>query len=208
MTNYITNVTIDGKQVNIKDAETSNNLTAHIKANNPHHISKATIGLGNVDNTKDSEKSVLHATTADRLTSGNTGITLDQVYPVGSIYMSVNDVEPETLFGGTWELLHGRFLIGASKWNGYPVESTGGEATHMLTTAEMPAHEHGVHFYTAQTEASGNYGLTPGGGFGGRPLVYNNGSNQSYDYVYSVGGTQPHNNMPPYLAVYMWKRIA
>lgn len=131
---------------------------------------------------------------------------LDFFYPVGSIYTSTKATSPATLFGGTWETIEGRFLLGASQWNGYPLGSTGGEATHMLTTEEMPAHKHGVHFYTAQTEASGDYGLTPGGGFGGRPLVYNNGSNQSYDYVYSVGGTQAHNNMPPYLAVYMWKR--
>lgn len=72
MANYITNVTIDGTQVNIKDAETSNNLTAHINANNPHHISKDTIGLGNVNNTSDGDKSVKDAKALSNLFSYDT----------------------------------------------------------------------------------------------------------------------------------------
>ena len=177
---------------------------------NPHGVTKAQIGLGNVDNTKDSEKSVLHAKTADRLTGGGTGITLDQVYPVGSIYMSVNYTNPSTLFGGTWSRIEGRFLLGAGTSDGtYKLGRTGGEATHSLTTSEMPMHTHGAHFYTAATEVHNNdYGLAPGGGFGGRGLVYDNSDTPHYPYLHVEGGGQPHNNMPPYLVVNIWKRTA
>ena len=67
---------------------------------------------------------------------------LDKVYPVGSIYMSVNSTDPGTLFGGTWAKIEGQFLLGSSTT--YPLGSTGGEATHTLTTAEMPSHSHVV----------------------------------------------------------------
>lgn len=82
----------------------------------------------------------------------------DRIYPVGSIYISVNDTNPSVLFGGTWEQITGRFLLatgypgnntydgfGAIKqpdtWHVYP-EQTGGEDYHTLTTNETPAHTH------------------------------------------------------------------
>lgn len=67
------------------------------------------------------------------------------VYPVGSIYMSMNETDPATLFGGTWErLANGRCLIGGGESSGYTVGSTGGEKTHTLTAGEMPTHNHGA----------------------------------------------------------------
>ena len=66
---------------------------------------------------------------------------LDKVYPVGSIYMSVNDTNPATLFGGTWEeIAGGRVLMGADST--YTLGSTGGSYTHTLSWEEMPAHVH------------------------------------------------------------------
>ena len=71
---------------------------------------------------------------------------LDMIYPVGSIYMSVNSSNPGSLFGGTWEKMPaGRVLIpeGASSWGTtYTAGSTGGEATHKLTVDEIPQHTH------------------------------------------------------------------
>lgn len=68
-------------------------------------------------------------------------LNMDDIYPVGSVYLSVNNVNPATLFGGTWELIAGgRCLIGASKT--YPLGSTGGEAEHALLETEMPSHKH------------------------------------------------------------------
>ena len=118
---------------------------------------------------------------------------VDLIYPVGSIYMSVNSTSPAALFGGTWEQLENRFLLGAG--SSYTAGSTGGEATHTLTVDEMPNHSH-----------LGYVGNTDAGSSTAARMGYNN-----YAYrqnMTAVGGDQPHNNMPPYLAVYMWKRTA
>ena len=129
---------------------------------------------------------------------------LDNVYPVGSIYMNVNSTNPGTLFGGTWEQIQGRFLLGTS--NGYPAGSQGGEATHQLTVDEMPSHKHAM-AYGPESSASSTgfpYGIAAGSATnsaGGRGYASNLGT-------FSAGGGQPHNNMPPYLAVYIWKRTA
>ena len=118
----------------------------------------------------------------------------NKIYPVGSIYMSVNGTNPSTLFGGTWELLKDRFLLGAG--GAYGVGSTGGEAQHTLTIQEMPSHFH--HFTLGIDDGSG--------GFRGAVGDYKNGASSSTTEY--EGGGIPHNNMPPYLAVYMWKRTA
>ena len=67
-------------------------------------------------------------------------IMLDMIYPVGSIYMSVNATNPATLFGGTWSQISGRFILAAS--GNYPSGSTGGNATKQLQLSEMPVHTH------------------------------------------------------------------
>ena len=72
--------------------------------------------------------------------TAGTNFVLDNVYPIGSIYMNVNSTNPGTLFGGTWEQIQGRFLLGMS--SSYPAGSQGGEASHTLTTEEMPSHGH------------------------------------------------------------------
>ena len=72
-------------------------------------------------------------------------------YPVGAIYLSVNSTSPASLFGGTWEQLKDRFLLGAG--NSYSINATGGATTHTHTTGnhtltinEMPYHSHDSHF--------------------------------------------------------------
>ena len=138
--------------------------------------------------------------TTDSLTVDSKSL-LDRTYPVGSIYMSTVSTNPKDLFGGTWKALGGRFLIGAN--DTYKAEATGGEATHKLTIAEMPSHNHSVDGHLCGSEASG-YGLWyPGNGFADR--VYVNGSSYSTG---RQGSTNAHNNMPPYLSVYMWKRTS
>lgn len=70
-------------------------------------------------------------------------LNFDDIYPVGSIYMSVNNVNPATLFGGTWEkIAGGRCLIGAD--SSYTLGTTGGEEAHLLSVEEVPAHGHSV----------------------------------------------------------------
>lgn len=117
-------------------------------------------------------------------------------WPVGSIYMSLNAASPASLFGGTWESIGGRFLLGADAT--YTAGSTGGEAEHTLTVSEMPSHSHdwGVNGYTNPNAGEGNWQLSLSSA--GTEVMYTG----------AAGGNQPHNNMPPYLAVYMWRRVS
>ena len=142
---------------------------------------------------------------------------IDKIYPIGAIYISMVNVAPSTLFGGEWTALEGRFLIGqdgTNYWNG----ATGGSATVSLTKAQMPRHNH--------TQAQHRHTMTGN---------YSDGTGSDSAYMYSTsrkiqtryteyatptinhtGGTgstnadangSPHENMPPYIGVYMWKRI-
>ena len=122
---------------------------------------------------------------------------LSKVYPVGSIYMSLSSTDPKTLFGGTWERLKDRFLLAAG--DSYSAGATGGEATHTLTKDEMPSHNH----YAAINGGTDSYGQnrTTIGSFANKAQGYSDSST-----IFATGGGNAHNNMPPYLAVYMWKR--
>ena len=117
-----------------------------------------------------------------------------QIYKVGAIYQSADPTSPASLFGGTWEMITNRFLLAAGDL--YAAGATGGEAAHALTGEEGPTHTHLLDIYTESGSASGGT-LGWGSGKGG----------PRFGTTYAGGG-QPHNNMPPYLAVYMWKRVA
>ena len=60
----------------------------------------------------------------------------DLIYPVGAVYISMNNTSPATLFGGSWTKIEGKFLLGTS--SAYPSGSSGGEETHTLTVNELP----------------------------------------------------------------------
>lgn len=174
---------------------------------------------------------------------------VDIIYPVGSIYMSVNATNPGTLFGGTWEQLQNRFLLGAG--SSYLAGATGGAATHTLTSSEMPSH---THTFTGTASSTGNkqptftgtamsgsidsmagltyttsgvLGVSDSSNTYGRGGTYStamkkvtfngtpSGTVSSHNHSFTPAGTNSstgsgsaHNNMPPYLAVYMWKRTA
>ena len=127
----------------------------------------------------------------------------DMIYPVGSIYMSVNNINPSTLFGGTWEQLKDRFLLGAGST--YSNGATGGSATHKLTVNEMPSHKHtGIEYDNGNSVSLSESGNT------GYNISWNTAGNSTRSDLQtnSTGGSKAHNNMPPYLVVYMWKRTA
>ena len=148
----------------------------------------------------------------DRDPSDSANIFFD-VYPVGSIYMSVNPTSPAELFGGSWVALKDRFLVGAG--GSYSVTAEGGEARHTLTLEEMPLHSH-------IQQATSNYdgwarkqvqavGSTSGSiqnvtNVATNGTQYSAGNYASPVYTQQNGGGQPHNNIPPYYAVYMWRR--
>ena len=169
----------------------------------------------------------------ENLPSTNTPINatnlLNNVYPVGSIYMSVNNTSPSTLFGGTWEQIKDTFLLSAG--DTYNAGTTGGEATHTLTIDETPSHTHGSKTLTGAWDSNGLTAVTSANHYGNtsgivsrntrsigcyydvadRQEISNSYSRISIDATHehnSVGGNEAHNNMPPYLTVYMWKRTA
>ena len=124
--------------------------------------------------------------------TGDVSVDMLGAYPVGSIYLSASETSPASLFGGTWERIEDRFLLAAGST--YGAGSTGGEAAHTLTVDELPSHNH---TYTIPGNETGTSWYGASGTAKGAPQS----SGDS-------GGGQPHNNMPPYLAVYMWKRVA
>lgn len=135
------------------------------------------------------------STSSTRTSGGGAGMSLQSVYPVGAVYISTSATNPGTLFGfGTWEQIKDVFLLAAG--DTYPAASSGGEATVTLTVNEMPKHTHGL----KMSKGAGNYYSPPWG----------DGIEEATptSVVQSAGGGQAHNNMPPYLTVYMWHRIA
>lgn len=165
---------------------------------------------------------------------------LNFVYPVGSIYMSVNNVSPQTLFGGTWQKIEGRFLIAAN--NTYTNGTTGGSAdatvvshTHTVngTALSNGAHTHsgtteraGTHYHfigRKQNAASGNNVYVPDASSTSSAIDTSNTGSHTHTFTTGSKGAHTHTvngtaastgssgtgkNMPPYLAVNMWKRTA
>ena len=137
----------------------------------------------------------------------------DLVFPIGFIYQSTSSTSPASLYGGSWERIQGRFLLGTS--SSYSVSSTGGEAEHTLSIDEMPIHRHykeAYHYYQDNTgEVVAGYitGTTVGINESIR-VAHNNytGGVLDPDTYEDVNGDQPHNNMPPYYAVNIWRRTA
>ena len=127
---------------------------------------------------------------------------LDTFYPVGKLYISTDPTDPSTFLGGYWERLKDRFLLAAG--DTYAAGSTGGEATHKLTVNEMPSHRHEKLYSTNGTERKAGYGT--GTTHTGTLNQMTNTTFESLNTGYTGGG-QAHNNMPPYIAVYVWKRI-
>lgn len=126
----------------------------------------------------------------------------DYIYPVGAIYMSVTNVSPAVLFGGTWERIEDKFLLAAGST--YNVGATGGEAEHTLITDEIPAHKHRIR---EEYGAAANTSYPPNNTYS--QIAGNNAGTKSWqsDPIENTGGGQPHNNMPPYLVVNVWMRV-
>lgn len=153
-------------------------------------------------------------TVVDNPTS-NQAVDFNSIYPIGSIYMNTALVDPTTLFGGTWELLKNRFLIGAGDL--YEVGAMAGEVSHTLSVNEMPSHTHiqNAHCHNQHINTWMNDNTLYDTQLTGSTKGYYAGAAlKSYTTEWSTatnnntGGSGPHNNMPPYLAVYMWKRVA
>ena len=150
---------------------------------------------------------------------------LNTIYPVGSIYMSTNSTSPANFIGGTWERIQGQFLLGAS--SSYSAGSTGGSADAIVVSHS--------HTFSGTTSSNGSHthGLSIDEGIVARPgaMMLSINYNGYYDgdtdgpwnanithagnHTHTYSGTTSTNgssgtgkNMPPYLAVYIWKRTA
>ena len=134
------------------------------------------------------------------------GLSISDIYPVGSIYMSINNVNPSTLFGGTWEQIKDRFLLSAG--DTYTAGSTGGEATVTLTASQIPKHEHPIQWVNGQFGIINNAKPGTGSEAWDYLKMQNISSGTSLKAAQQSTGGGAHNNMPPYLTVYMWKRTA
>ena len=159
----------------------------------------------------------------------------DSIFPVGSIYMSVNNINPTNYFGGTWVPWgSGRIPIGVNtndtSFN--TVEKTGGNQTHQLTVSEMPKHTHSFNGSSTTTSSSGNHDHQIGiGGYASTSLSVSAGFNflglpengaktrtlTAGTHTHTVttsgsnssaGGSQAFDIMNPYITCYMWKRTA
>lgn len=150
---------------------------------------------------------------------------VDMIYPIGSVYITVNNINPQTYLGGKWERwANGQVIVGVdendSAFNG--VNKTGGSKTETLTVSQMPSHSHGnaggtgavssiigqknsgangivgwnnYETYGELASGSGNYAKTPG----------EISINTSHEHS-SIGGGEAHNNLQPYITAYIWKR--
>ena len=175
--------------------------------------------------------------TPDSENSDDSSITFDDIYPIGSIYLTLNaHGSPASIFGGTWELIQGKFLLGATDgadqadltslgysrsssnyhyWtdsagnrhsitpNSDNYSNVSGEVHHLLTDSEIAAHSHHMG------------PMCTGGQAGVHYMQVSNGVGTSWDgtaagynkYTQPAGGGLSHNNMPPYLVVYMYQRV-
>lgn len=171
------------------------------------------------------------------------GVSISSVYPVGSIYMSVNSTDPSTLFGGSWERIQDRFLLASGST--YGAGTTGGSAdavnvnhTHDTTPHNhvQDSHTHGTNLgddigfatykhnsgvermrvATSSSSKRYTYGNNPKGSSSAADsgLNWSSGLSEEQPYIHESyidihysGVDGKGKNMPPYLAVYVWKRI-
>ena len=134
----------------------------------------------------------------------------DRMHPIGSFYISDDNKNPETIFGGTWQKITDRFLYASGS---KPVGNVGGEESHILIEAEMPAHVGHL------AGNSGSLDYTQPNNYYLPETVFKRYGDNSRGWVnFNAGEMQPegktrgqnvpHNNMPPYQVVNIWKRIA
>lgn len=107
-------------------------------------------------------------------------IILDSAYPVGAIFMSTASTNPQQLFGGVWEELKDKFLLGSGDL--YTLGNIGGEATHTLTEEELPAHSHANTIDVAATQDAHEHSINSGSG------KCSNSAGLGYGYCYGIGG--------------------
>ena len=195
-------------QLGLKEASNNKVTSWSATVNNTHYPSEKLVkdSLDTKSDTSHTHNQYLEKTTTETYTENNETLTInsivDVVYPVGSIYMSVNSTSPQTLFGGKWEQIEDKFLLASGST--YSAGSTGGSADAIVVehTHTQNQHRHELTGSKSAGMSSGDY-LRAG---------YGSTKNSNYtEYatptINSTGETGTGKNMPPYLTVYVWKRI-
>ena len=197
-------VTSTHTELNLLDGVTANTTELN-------YVDVATLGTVEASKavTADANKDITGArnlTITGTLSAGSGLISLSDVYPVGSIYINAAvSTNPATLLGfGTWAAFGaGRVMVGidAAQTEFDTLEETGGAKTHTLSISEIPAH---THFQGSKDSTAGN-----GGAFNEEFIEdHSNTANGPNVESSSTGGGSAHNNLQPYIVVYMWKRTA
>ena len=243
-TTLITGVSIT---VKFQYANTAANPTLNVNGTGavPIYI-KGTVGPGAPPMSSWQANTVVTFTYDGSAWMMNVNPLLDLIYPIGSIYLSVNSTNPGTVFGGTWEQIKDRFILSAG--DTYANGSTGGAATVSLVEGNLPSHRHSIPALSgtaASKSIAHSHGVGSGSSFvyapsgatnvkviaggDGQKGPSNGTSGQNFTYSGSTasgggshdhsvttvannsgytGSGTAHNNMPPYIAVYVWKRTA
>lgn len=205
------------KVSNAVKADSATNADNATKANYANSAGQATSATSATNAT--SAINATNATNADNFKINNQYVNyetlkstlLKEIYPIGSIYMSVNSTSPANLFGGTWERLEDRFLIGAS--NTLSAGVKGGSESIELTKDNLPSHDHGTWQRAEATDSTSDYNsMVDNYGTGetvkGWAPSLSQASGRKEMRTTTEGKGTKFNILPPYLAVYMWKRTA
>jgi hypothetical protein len=178
-------------------------------------LTAADVDLGAVDNTDDNSKPVSGPQQAALDTKVDAAYVAAAIAaagalqrPVGSLYFTVDPVNPSTLFGGTWIAWGGgRVPVGFDSGNPLfdTVEDTGGEETHLLTAAEIPAHTHPMSTYASDT-GTGSLAVLRNNVASGDISQSSNPAANPQTGASAAGAA--HNNLQPYVVCYIWKRTA
>ncbi len=133
---------------------------------------------------------------------------VERDHPVGSLYISENATSPAELYGGTWERIEGKFIMGAS--DTYPAGSTGGSATHTQAQDEIALHKHNQ----SMQDGSGSFSRWVSGSSGGNSGYVSNIITEYVDTGLAVvmtegaGNNKPMDILNPYYSMYIWRRVA
>lgn len=121
-------------------------------------------------------------------------------YDVGDVLITASSKDPAIRWVGTqWVQIKDKFLLGAG--DSYKVGTTGGEAQHTLTVSEIPSHAHPIIYGDSKyTQSAKKDTMTTTG--------WSEHWREVSSPIASTGGSQAHNNMPPYQAFYFWQRTA
>lgn len=203
---------------NYEDARYSGDRKFEMKKNTDNTVSLTDV---TVYENEDISRTFFGAAEANQINGGMNKLVgavndvINIMYPVGSIYMSVNSVNPSTLFGGTWEKIEDRFLVATGTT--FNLGQSGGskDAVVVSHTHTQAAHKHDYGYKLWGTKSGS---AEPGAQISGSGKYYAATSNNDYKWLADMSSEQPainnsgvdgtDKNLPPYLAVNMWKRTA